>query len=84
MTDHAHTWDVLLRVERAPIDWDDPIAHTGFIVIGCPMCRRASAFPMVNYTQTITPWQQALDGLLAAAGYEFSRDESVGPMLFTP
>lgn len=64
-----HTWQVLRYVEHAPIDEDDPIAHTNFYVLGCVRCRATAAFPIANAVLCTQPFTDALNAALDAAGY---------------
>jgi hypothetical protein len=43
-----HDWIVIERVTHAEIDETDPVAHTGFAVIGCRHCRTVDLFPAEN------------------------------------
>jgi hypothetical protein len=60
---------LIRRMEHISIDETDPIAHTAFFVLGCPVCRMARAFPESNLALVTPRARRALHLALAADGW---------------
>lgn len=54
---HTHQWTIVDRIDRAPIDPDDDLAHTTFTVLACA-CGACTVFPRENYA-LVTPAYRA-------------------------
>jgi len=67
---HYHGWSLHARIERAPIDDADPVAHTSFMLLSCD-CGAVTAFPLENYALTTSRYKADLARSLAAGGRFF-------------
>lgn len=73
-----HEWDVIAHILRAPIDAEDPVRHTMFVIMGCVRCRAADAFPPTNAMQALSTYVATLRRELGAGGWLLPDDITWG------
>ena len=71
MTRHEHEFITVRQVPHAEIDERDPVAHTAFIVLGCPTCHHVEAFPATNMDLVTPRFMRALADDLERDGWRF-------------
>lgn len=67
---HKHRFMQLGEETHAEIVEGDPVQHTSFILLGCPICRRVEYFPSSNAVMCTDRFMARMKDELRDAGWK--------------